>query len=62
MHHAYSKHAEVTVPSLDEWEKQWEKNPQGMEKPKTLLAAASPGYMFADWTENKISISTSPIR
>ena len=21
MHHAYSKHAEVTVPSLDDWEK-----------------------------------------
>ena len=23
MHHAYSKHAEVTVPSLDDWEKGW---------------------------------------
>jgi len=23
VHHAYSKHAEVTVPSLDEWEKEW---------------------------------------
>ena len=22
-HHAYSKHAEVTVPSLDGWEKGW---------------------------------------
>jgi len=36
VHHAYSKHAEVTVPSLDDWEKQWEKNPQGMEKPKVV--------------------------
>lgn len=33
---AYSKHAEVTVPSLDDWEKQWKKNPQGMEKPKVV--------------------------
>ena len=23
VHHAYSKHAEVTVPSLDDWEKKW---------------------------------------
>jgi len=36
VHHAYSKHAEVTVPSLDDWEKQWKKNPQGMEKPKVV--------------------------
>lgn len=25
VHHAYSKHAEVTVPSLDDWEKDWSK-------------------------------------
>ena len=24
------------MPSLDDWEKQWEKNPQGMEKPKVV--------------------------
>ena len=30
VHHAYSKNAEVTVPSLDDWEKQWKTNPQGM--------------------------------
>lgn len=23
VHHVYSKHAEVTVPSLDDWEKGW---------------------------------------
>jgi integrase len=23
VHHAYSKQAEVTVPSLDDWEKEW---------------------------------------
>ncbi len=36
VHHAYSKHAEVTVPSLDDWEKQWKKNPQAMEKPTVV--------------------------
>jgi integrase len=36
VHHAYSKHAEVTVPSLDDWEKQWKKNPQGVEQPKVV--------------------------
>ena len=33
VHHAYAKHAEVTVPSLDDWEKQWEKNPQQITQP-----------------------------
>jgi hypothetical protein len=23
VHRAYAKHAEVTVPSLDDWEKEW---------------------------------------
>jgi hypothetical protein len=32
--HAYSTPAVLNVPSLDDWEKQWKKNPQGMEKPK----------------------------
>jgi len=36
VHHAYSKHAEVTVPSLDDWEKQWKKNPQAVEQPKVV--------------------------
>jgi integrase len=36
VHHAYSKHAEVTVPSLDDWEKQWKTHPQGLEKPKLI--------------------------
>jgi hypothetical protein len=36
VHHAYSKHAEVTVPSLDDWEKQWKKNPQGIMKPAVV--------------------------
>ncbi len=36
VHHAYSKHAEVTVPSLDDWEKEWQKNPQRIAQPKLL--------------------------
>jgi hypothetical protein len=36
VHHAYSKHAEVTVPSLDDWEKQWKKDPQGIVKPAVV--------------------------
>ena len=38
VHHAYSKHAEVTVPSLDDWEKQWKKNPHGMKQPNKVVA------------------------
>jgi hypothetical protein len=36
VHHAYSKHAEVTVPSLDDWEKEWGKNSQRNVQPKLL--------------------------
>jgi integrase len=36
VHHAYSKHAEVTVPSLDGWEKQWKENPQKIAKPAVV--------------------------
>jgi integrase len=36
VHHAYSKHAEVTVPSLDDWEKDWQVNPQRSVQPKLL--------------------------
>ena len=28
VHHAYSKHAEVTVPSLDDWEREWQDKSQ----------------------------------
>jgi hypothetical protein len=37
VHHAYSKHAEVTVPSLDDWEKEWGENSQRNVQPKVLL-------------------------
>jgi integrase len=36
VHYAYSKHAEVTVPSLDDWEKEWKKNPHAMAQPKVV--------------------------
>jgi integrase len=36
VHHAYSKRAEVTVPSLDEWEKQWKKDPLNLQRPKLV--------------------------
>jgi len=36
VHHAYSKHAEVTVPSLDDWEKDWQENPQSSGQAKLL--------------------------
>jgi integrase len=29
VHHAYSKHADVTVPSLDDWERRWREDPRG---------------------------------
>ena len=50
VHHAYSKHAEVTVPSLDDWEKEWKLNPQGMQKPKLVpvdFQARKPGEPVA---------------
>jgi hypothetical protein len=36
VHHTYSKHAEVTVPSLDDWEKQWKKGPRAVQQPKVV--------------------------
>ena len=36
VHRAYAKHAEVTVPSLADWEKNWQENPQRSVKPKLL--------------------------
>ena len=36
VHRAYAKHAEVMVPSLDDWEKEWEKNSQRSVQPKLL--------------------------
>jgi hypothetical protein len=42
VHHACSKHAEVTVPSLDDWEKEWRKNSQRSVQPKLLPVCFRP--------------------
>jgi hypothetical protein len=39
VHHAYAKHAEITVPSLDDWEKDCQDNPQRGGQPKLLPVA-----------------------
>ena len=36
VHHAYSKRAEVTVPSLDDWEREWTKDPKGLPQAKVV--------------------------
>lgn len=36
VHRAYAKHAEVTLPSLDDWEKKYENNPPPVAAPKLL--------------------------
>jgi integrase len=38
VHRAYAKHAEVTVPSLADWEKGWGENSQNSAQPKLLPA------------------------
>jgi len=47
VHHAYAKNAEVTVPSLDDWQREWE-NPVRNTHPKALtvkLPAAAAGHL-----------------
>jgi hypothetical protein len=36
VHRAYAKHAEVTVPSLADWEKNWQENSQWSVQPKSV--------------------------
>jgi hypothetical protein len=36
VHRVNAKHAEVTVPSLTDWEKDWQENPQCNVQPKLL--------------------------
>jgi hypothetical protein len=38
VHRAYAKHAEVTVPSLDDWEREWEKYAQSKLLPVNFQA------------------------
>jgi RHS repeat-associated protein len=36
VHHAYAKRALMKIPSLDDWEKDWQENPQRSTQPKLL--------------------------
>jgi integrase len=36
VHHAYAKHAEVTVPSLDEWEQDWKRDKRNSRRTKVV--------------------------
>jgi integrase len=42
VHHAYSRHAEVTVPSLDDWEREWKENPRGTKKAQVVTVEFRP--------------------
>jgi hypothetical protein len=46
VHHVYSKHAEVTVPSLDDWEKGWKEKLKAetlkLEMPELRRRASGP--------------------
>jgi hypothetical protein len=54
VHRAYAKHAEVTVLSLDDWEKEWEKNSQRNVQPKLLPWIS--GRRWLPW-RNRIDVS-----
>jgi hypothetical protein len=67
VHHAYSKNAEVTVPSPDDWEKQGKKNPQGIVKPAALRRlqagegreSRSPAIAYSDaFTSHMLNVKT----
>jgi len=48
VHRAYAKHAEVTVPSLSDWEKDWQDNRQRCGQPKLVpVDFRSPLVAFA---------------
>jgi integrase len=53
VHRAYAKHAEVTVPSLDDWEKQWKENPQANQKP--AIVSVNFNRMVPELTQNVIA-------
>jgi integrase len=44
VHHAYSKHAEVTVPSLAEWEKDWRQNPKSTVRSNLSVVDFKPPF------------------
>lgn len=44
VHHAYAKHADVTVPSLDDWERQWGRAEGRMKKAEGGCQMPDAGY------------------
>jgi integrase len=42
VHRAYAKHAEVTVPSLDDWEKEWRENSERHQQSKFVPVNFAP--------------------
>jgi len=58
VHHAYSKHAEVTVPSLDDLEKDWHENPQRTAQPKLLPVNFRPPLLAVIASSNQLAQST----
>ena len=51
VHHAYSKHAEVTVPSLDDWERSWQKTEAGGRRSEGQPDNATPRAELANVVE-----------
>ncbi len=49
VHHAYSKNAEVTVPSLDDWEKQWRQRPEAGGQSPEVGALPMPKLVAVDF-------------
>jgi hypothetical protein len=48
VHRVYAKHAEVTVPSLADWEKEWQDNPKRSGQTKLLpVVLRSPSATIA---------------
>ncbi len=62
VHHAYSKRAEVTVPSLDEWEKQWTKDPRSGLQQKVVAVDFQPKWSNAGTTQAQALESTQASR
>jgi hypothetical protein len=45
VHRAYAKHAEVTVPSLDDWEKEWRQNSERHPQSKLVPVNFGPSLV-----------------
>ena len=54
--HAYLKHAEVTVPSLDDWEKEWKKNPQATAQCKIVAVDFQSNHAQANPPERESKV------